>query len=71
MGKDLCLQKVAKNWLHHRLSLNRPTKRGKEKSPSDGHCQFEKEMNDHLLWRGNKSLKERHIVTHFASEHHF
>jgi hypothetical protein len=26
----------------HRLSINRPTKRGKEKSPSDGHC--EKEM---------------------------
>jgi hypothetical protein len=35
--------------LHHRLSINRPTKRGKEKSPSDGHCQCEKEMDDHLL----------------------
>jgi hypothetical protein len=33
----------------HRLSINRPTKRGKEKSPSDGHCQCEKEMDDHLL----------------------
>jgi hypothetical protein len=33
----------------HRLSFNRPTKRGKEKSPSDGHCQCEKEMDDHLL----------------------
>jgi hypothetical protein len=33
----------------HRLSINRPTKRGKEKSASDGHSQCEKEMNDHLL----------------------
>jgi hypothetical protein len=33
----------------HRLSIYRPTKRGKEKSPSDGHCQCEKEMDDHLL----------------------
>jgi hypothetical protein len=33
----------------HRLSINRPTKRGREKSPSDGHCQCEKEMDDHLL----------------------
>jgi hypothetical protein len=33
----------------HRLSINRPTKRGKEKSPSDGHCHCEKEMDDHLL----------------------
>jgi hypothetical protein len=31
------------------LSINRPTKSGKEKSPSDGHCQCEKEMDDHLL----------------------
>jgi hypothetical protein len=29
--------------------FNRPTKRGKEKSPSDAHCQCEKEMADHLL----------------------
>jgi hypothetical protein len=28
---------------------HRPTKRGTEKSPSDGHCQCEKEMDDHLL----------------------
>jgi hypothetical protein len=34
---------------YHRLSINRPTKRGKEKSRSDGHCQCEKEMDDHLL----------------------
>jgi hypothetical protein len=33
----------------HRLSTNRPTKRGKEKSPSDGRCQCEKEMDDHFL----------------------
>jgi hypothetical protein len=32
-----------------RRLINRPTKRGKEKSPSDGHCQREKEMDDHLL----------------------
>jgi hypothetical protein len=32
-----------------KLSINRPTKRGKEKSPSNGHCQCEKEMEDHLL----------------------
>jgi hypothetical protein len=35
-------------YYNHRLSINRPTKRGKEKSPSDGHCQCEKEMDDHL-----------------------
>jgi hypothetical protein len=34
---------------YHRLSINRPTKRGKEKSPSDRHCQCKKEMDDHLL----------------------
>jgi hypothetical protein len=33
----------------HRLSFNRPRKRGKKKSPSDGHYQCEKEMDDHLL----------------------
>jgi hypothetical protein len=33
----------------HRLSINRPTKCGKEKSPSDGHCQCQKEMDNHLL----------------------
>jgi hypothetical protein len=36
-------------WLDHRLSINRTTKRGKEKSSSDGHYQCEKEMDDHLL----------------------
>jgi hypothetical protein len=33
----------------HRLSIKRLTKRGKEKSPSDGHCQCKKEMDDYLL----------------------
>jgi hypothetical protein len=33
----------------HRLSINRPIKCGKEKSPSDGHCHCEKEMDDHLV----------------------
>jgi hypothetical protein len=32
---------------NHRLSINRPPKRGKEKSSSDGHCQCEKGMDDH------------------------
>jgi hypothetical protein len=34
---------------NHRLSINRSTKRGKEKSPSNAHCQREKEMDDLLL----------------------
>jgi hypothetical protein len=34
---------------HYRLSINRPTKRGKEKSPFDGYRQCKKEMDDHLL----------------------
>jgi hypothetical protein len=32
--------------LKHRLSIDRPTKRGKEKSPSDGYYQCQKEMDD-------------------------
>jgi hypothetical protein len=35
--------------ISHRLNINRPTKRGKENSQSDGHCQCEKEMDDYLL----------------------
>jgi hypothetical protein len=31
------------------IRINRPTKGGKEKSPSDGHCQYQKVMDDHLL----------------------
>jgi hypothetical protein len=53
--------------LYHRLSINRPTKRGKEKSPSDGHCQCEKEMDDHLL-TSQSFLKECHEVTRLANE---
>jgi hypothetical protein len=37
------------NNLNRRLSINRPTKSGKEKSPSDSLHQCEKEMDDHLL----------------------
>jgi hypothetical protein len=33
--------------LKHRLSINRPTKRLKENSRSDGHCQCEKEVEDY------------------------
>jgi hypothetical protein len=36
-------------WYAHRLSINRPTKLGKEKSRSDEHCQCEKEMEENLL----------------------
>jgi hypothetical protein len=51
----------------HRLSINRATKRGKEKSPSDGHCQCEKEMDDHLL-ACQPFLKESHEMTCLAEE---
>jgi hypothetical protein len=37
------------NSFTHRHSINRPTKREKEKSPSDGHSQCEKEMVDNLI----------------------
>jgi hypothetical protein len=53
--------------LDHRLSINRPTNRGKEKSPSDGHCQCEKEMDD-FCWRVNKFLKKSHVATRLAKE---
>jgi hypothetical protein len=36
-------------WIIDLVGINRPTKRGKEKSPSDGHCQCEKQMDNHLL----------------------
>jgi hypothetical protein len=42
----------------HRLSINIPTKRGKEKSPPDRHCQCEKEMDDYLL-ACQQTLKNR------------
>jgi hypothetical protein len=46
---DYKFQIILLNGFNHRLSINRPTKRGKQKSPSDGHCQCEKEIDDHLL----------------------
>jgi hypothetical protein len=49
---------------NHRLSICRPTKRGKEKSPSDGHCACEKEMDDHLLGCQQFFEKVRHGDTH-------
>jgi hypothetical protein len=58
---------IQKERCHHRLSINIPTKRGKEKSPSDGHCQCEKEMDDHLV-ACQQFLKESHLVTHLANE---
>jgi hypothetical protein len=48
----------------HRLSIDRLTKRGKEKSPSDGHCQCKKEMDDHLLASQQIFEKLSHSVTH-------
>jgi hypothetical protein len=50
----------------HRLSINRPKKRGKEKSPSDGHCQCQKEIDDHLACQ--QFLTESHKVTHLGNE---
>jgi hypothetical protein len=47
----------------HRLTINRLTKRGKEKSPSIGHCQCEKDMEDCLL-ACQQFLKESRSDTH-------
>jgi hypothetical protein len=55
------------NCLNHRLSIDRPTKRGKENSPSVGHCQCQKKMNDNLL-ACQQILPESHIVTRLANE---
>jgi hypothetical protein len=55
---EICTKRLSGDFLRqltslqrtdHRLSINRPTKRGKENSRSDGHCQCEKEMEVHLL----------------------
>jgi hypothetical protein len=43
----ICGQSYFDVTLLHRLNINRATKRGKEKSPEDGHCQCQKEMDDH------------------------
>jgi hypothetical protein len=47
-----------------RLNINRSTKRGKEKSPSDGHYQCAKEMDDHLLACQQILEREPHSDTH-------
>jgi hypothetical protein len=35
---DLALRWTGEEYCNHRLSINRPTKRGKENSRFDGHC---------------------------------
>jgi hypothetical protein len=54
-------------YLDHGLSNIRPTKREKEKSASDGHCQCQNEIDDHLL-ACQRLLTESRIVTHLANE---
>jgi hypothetical protein len=51
--------------LDHTLIINRPTKRRKENSPSDGRCQCEKKM-DGLACQ--QSLEKSHEVTLLANE---
>jgi hypothetical protein len=46
---EACFVSSAVGCMWLQLSINRLTKRGKEKSPSDGHCQCEKEMDHHSL----------------------
>jgi hypothetical protein len=58
-----------KKWNVHRLSINRPAKRGKEKPPSDGHCQCEKEMDDYLL--ACPQFLEKQPQSDTPKEHHF
>jgi hypothetical protein len=55
------------NGCNYRLSINRPTKRGKEKYLSDGHCQCGKEMEDHLL-SCEQIFEKSHIVTRASKE---
>jgi hypothetical protein len=49
--------------LENRLSINKPSKRGKEKRSSDRLCQCEKEMDDHLLACPQLLEKEPHSDT--------
>jgi hypothetical protein len=49
------------------ISINRATKRGKEKSPSEGHSQCEKEMDEHFL-AYQQFLKKSHEVTRVVNE---
>jgi hypothetical protein len=55
------------NGPNHRLSINSPAKSGKEKSPSEGHCQCQKKMDD-LLLACLQFLTESHIVTRLVNE---
>jgi hypothetical protein len=43
------IKSIGFHYLNHWLSIIRPKKRGKEKSPSDRHYQCQKEMDDYLL----------------------
>jgi hypothetical protein len=56
-------QQIRQHTLDHSLSINRPTKRGKEKCPSDGYCKCKKEMDDHLLACQQIFEKVPHSVT--------
>jgi hypothetical protein len=40
---------ITRFYFNHRLSIIRPTKRGKQKSPSNGQCLCQKEVDDYLL----------------------
>jgi hypothetical protein len=51
---------------NHRLSINRTSKRGKEKSPSDTFNA--KKRWTTIYWRVNKFLKKSHVVTRLAKE---
>jgi hypothetical protein len=59
------LKKLTRIITDHRRSINRPTKREKEKSASDRHYQCEKEMDDHLL--ACQQILER-VVNRLAKE---
>jgi hypothetical protein len=67
-----CFDCSLKTFLFHRLSINRPTKHGKENSLSDGHCECQKEMNDQLV-TGVLIIfdSEPHSAALLMSQHHF
>jgi hypothetical protein len=64
----LCWHALSQNQrcCDHRLIINRPTKHGKEKSPSNRQCQCQKEMDEILACQ--QFLTESHIVTRLANE---
>jgi hypothetical protein len=64
--EDLCASSVELIMMMTYIILLLSNNKGKEKSPSDEHCQCKKEMDDH--WHVNKFLKESHIVTRLAKE---